>query len=147
MYIYKFHACGLFRFSRRRAPMVYIYAAPWIASVRAVQQNHHLFPFSVLFIPLESHDDGRENIHERTDQHLDCARLDHVRQSHRVAFCVRNQLCASVSRSVIFLILPQSHCTPSSSPFLPRMSYCLSSSSPSPSPSSRNDGSIVSVAM
>lgn len=112
MYIYKFRACGLFRFSRRRAPM-YIYAASWIASVRAVQQNHHLFPFPVLFIPLVSHDEnGRENIHDRTDQHLDCAHLDHVRQSRRVAFCVRNQLRASVSRSVIFLISPQSHCTP-----------------------------------
>lgn len=97
-------------------------------------ESSFVSPFPVLFIPLESHDDGAR-IFTIADQHLDSRIL--ITSGDIIALLFVSEIdLASVSRSVIFLILPHIFL------LLSRISSCLSSSSPS-SPSFR----LVSVAM
>lgn len=144
MYIYKFHGCGLFRFSRGRARCVY--AAPRIASVQTRFNRiiSHLFPFPVLFIPLAS-PRRRPRRRRRTeyspiaDQHLDSA---HSRSRPTISSCCflcQKSTPLRLLHSVIFF----SYCL--DRPTFPLLFFssespsCLSSSSPSPSPSFRLD--------
>lgn len=145
MYIYKFRACGLFRFSRRRAPDVYT-PRPWIAKC-SVRFNRIIICFLSQFYLYHS---NRTTTGARI---FTIALINHLgprasRSRPTISSCCF--LCQKSTPRFGIALCNFSHiasialCPP---PLLlsPRISYCLSSSSPSPS--SRHSGSVVSVAM